>query len=117
MDSSETPIATVIPAQWLRQLEKLAAEKESSVSEVIKKAIEQYLITNDSNPDLRPLKQQIQQLSEQVQILRNAQHKINHLDLRVCILEKKVLPTLSPDVAEDGEEYEDEPDEVLTDFI
>ncbi len=120
MSSPETPVATVIPLQWLRQLEHLAYTKDSTVSEVIRDAIEQYLTTiNDSNPELTQLKQQLQQLSQKVQTLSIAQEKFNSLDLRVCILEKRVLPPQLPLAVqtEEEEDTEDEPDEILSDFL
>ncbi|NCO75591.1 MAG: hypothetical protein GW795_06260 [Cyanobacteria bacterium] len=117
-----------LPLQWTEKIEQLALEKQQPLSELITDIIGVYLSYNLDELNISRLQENYQELNKKVQILEAKDHYIDRLEHRLFIIEKLVssLQTqISPYPRDKSisyapiieEEFEDEPDEILTDFL
>ncbi|MBF2058431.1 MAG: hypothetical protein IGQ45_14760 [Cyanobacterium sp. T60_A2020_053] len=117
-----------LPDEWLEKLDKIALQKEQNIEELVTDIIGQYLTI-----DIEPLKiEEILQKNKAVEgrlkvlenkVLENKDQQIEKIVNRLSILEKLVASlqinrSLAPvQFSQDYDEIEDEPDEILTDFL
>lgn len=116
-----------LPLEWLEKIESLAHKEEQTVAEIITDLIGQNLGLDLQPLKFNRLKKQNQELEERLGLLENQDYQIEKLNHRLEILEKLVAqlqtqrfsprPSLVNLPVSDDDEIEDEPDEVLTDFL
>jgi hypothetical protein len=113
--------------EWKEKIEHLALEKGQSLSELMTDLIGQYLGYNLDDVKINRLRENYQELSQRLKILEGKDRQIERLQNRLDIMEKLVaslqsqvisrpLDTLSHSLIV-GHEIEDEPDEILADFL
>lgn len=146
MKSPKASVKTQIPSAWLEQFEQLAKQTGRSTGELVREALEQYLIANkelflDESSDLtlkgfsqelETLKTELAQLTQQVKQLSSHSQLIATTSTRLTILETLVNNNGNSSVAaianfsqatnleksqEEDDSDCDEPDEILTDFL
>lgn len=116
-----------LPITWKAKIDNLAQEKNESLSNVITDIIGQYLGDNLDDINVNRLQENYQDLSKRLKVLEAKDYQIERLQNRLDIMEKLIaslqtqvisrsLDSLSYSVSID-EEIEDEPDEILTDFL
>lgn len=116
-----------LPSQWLEKIEHLAQEKKQPLTELITDIIGQYLGDNLHNNRLDRLEKQDQDFITRLTLLESKDYEIENLKHRFNIMEK-LIASLQTQVisrpfdrttysATIQEEIEDEPDEILTDFL
>lgn len=114
-----------VPDEWLENLDNIAAEKNQSIEELILEVIDDYLKLDSSKLSLKEIFKEHQELSKRLEILEKKDYQIDRLTTRLNILEKliSVLQTEGVKTKKynrdsfDEDDFEDEPDEVLTDFL
>ncbi|MBL1208847.1 hypothetical protein [Geminocystis sp. GBBB08] len=116
-----------LPIEWREKIESLAIEKQQSLSDFITDVIGQYLGYNLDNLNINRLQENYQELSERLKILETKDYQIEKLQNRLDIIEKLVASLQTNVVSRPfnrlshalmiNEEIEDEPDEILTDFL
>ncbi|MBD2483863.1 hypothetical protein [Planktothrix sp. FACHB-1365] len=130
MSLENIKIETTIPQEWASQLNQLSAEIGHSVDKLVQEAIEQYLekvksssISNCTNLDASNLQQDLLILQQKVKSLEPLLHQVAKLEAKIVGLEKIIIPevpiipnsTFAQLLTNDDDD--DEPDEVLTDFL
>lgn len=116
-----------LPIKWKAKIDNLAQEKNQSLSNLITDIIGQYLGDNLDDINVNRLQENYQDLSKRLKVLEAKDYQIERLQNRLDIMEKLIaslqtqvisrsLDSLSYSVSID-EEIEDEPDEILTDFL
>lgn len=114
-----------IPDEWLEKLDSIALEKQQNIEELVLDIISHYLSENKLNLENSQLSEKYEQLSERLKNLEKKDYQIERLTTKLDILEKLVVTLQTKDIQEDNlnnnqkwdDEFEDEPDEVLTDFL
>ncbi len=114
-----------VPDEWLENLDNIAAEKNQSIEELILEVIDDYLKLDSSKLSLKEIFKEHKELSKRLEILEKKDYQIDRLTTRLNILEKliSVLQTEGVKTKKynrdsfDEDDFEDEPDEVLTDFL
>lgn len=129
MSLENIKIETTVPQEWASQLNQLSAETGDSVDTLVHEAIGQYLekvklssISNFTNLDSSNLQQDLLILQQKVQSLEPLLHQVAKLEAKIVALEKIIIPevpiipnsTFAQLLTNDDD---DEPDEVLTDFL
>lgn len=114
-----------LPSLWEDKIQNLALEKKQSLSELIIDIIGEYL--DDNLTDIDQLPHNYQQLHERITALEEKHYVIQRLQSRLDITEKLVaslqnnftsrpFQSLTHSLIID-DDMEDEPDEILTDFL
>lgn len=116
-----------LPSEWLEKIEHLAQEKKQPLTELITDIIGQYLGDNLHNNRLDRLEKQDQDLITRLTILESKDYDIENLKHRFEIMEKLIASLQTQVISRPldriqrsmmiHEEIEDEPDEILTDFL
>ncbi|WP_017294968.1 hypothetical protein [Geminocystis herdmanii] len=116
-----------LPSPWLEKIESLAQDKKQPLTDLITDIIGQYLGDNLQNNRLDRLEKQDQDLITRLTILESKDYDIENLKHRFEIMEKliaslqtQVIPRPLDRIGHSimtHEEIEDEPDEILTDFL
>lgn len=116
-----------LPSQWLEKIEHLAQEKQQPLTELITDIIGQYLGDNLHDNRLDRLEKQDQDLITRLTILESKDYDIDNLKHRFEIMEKLVASLQTQVISRPfdrigdsimiHEDIEDEPDEILTDFL
>lgn len=130
MTLETTTIETTVPQELAHQLNQYSLETGRSVAELIQEAIYQYLETiktslklNSQNLEDSTINQEILILQKKVQSLELLFHQVSKLEAKITSIEKIIIPevTITSDstfaqlLTDDSDE--DEPDEILTDFL
>jgi metal-responsive CopG/Arc/MetJ family transcriptional regulator len=146
MKAHKVSIRTQIPSAWLEQFEQLAEQAGRSTGELVKEALEQYLMVNKNqqnqefapkepsvasesfSQEIKTIKAELVQLTQQVAKLSNYSQLVTTTSARLTVLER-LLNNSNSTVAtmtnssvkevreEDDDDDCDEPDEILTDFL
>lgn len=125
-----TKIETTVSSEWAEQLHQLSLETGHSLEELIQEAIGQYLdktriSLSSQSVDLEyfNLQKELLDLQKKVKSLEALSNQVAKLEAKLLGIEKIVIPkpSLSPistssQVLTDNND-QDEPDEVLTDFL
>jgi hypothetical protein len=116
-----------LPLEWLEKIETLAQQKRQTVAEIITDLIGQNLGLDLHTLKLNRLAKQNQQLEDRLKVLENQDYQLEKLNYRLEILEKLVAQLQTQKFSarssllnlpiNDDDEIEDEPDEILTDFL
>ncbi len=134
MLEEEIMLGAKVPSQWREKYEALARDAGISLTEVVRDALAQYIgAHNKSSALVSPLEllqSQITTLREQVEELMLYKNQMRELSIRLSVLEQgitKIQTELVPSgtisvsdavlIDPDEEYFEDEPDEILTDFL
>lgn len=130
MTLETTTIETIVPQEWANQLNQYSLETGRSVAELVQEAIGQYLktISTSLNPNSKQLEdslleQELLILQQKVQSLELLFHQVSKLEAKITSIEKIIIPevpitsdsTFAQLLTDDSDE--DEPDEILTDFL
>ena len=130
MTLETTTIETTVPQEWANQLNQFSLETGRSVKELVQEAIGQYLktISTSLNPNSKQLEdslleQELLILQQKVQSLELLFHQVSKLEAKITSIEKIIIPevpitsdsTFAQLLTDDSDE--DEPDEILTDFL
>lgn len=116
------------PLAWIEKIELLAQANEQSISEIIVDLVGNNLGLNVENLKINRLFNNYQNLEKRLGLLETKDYQIERLNHRLEIMEKLMaqLQTerfsspsslLSLPVEHYEDEIEDEPDEILTDFL
>jgi hypothetical protein len=116
------------PLAWIEKIELLAQANEQSISEIIVDLVGNNLGLNVENLKINRLFNNYQNLEKRLGLLETKDYQIERLNHRLEIMEKLMaqLQTkrfsspsslLSLPVEDYEDEIEDEPDEILTDFL
>jgi hypothetical protein len=117
-----------IPTDWSQQLETIAQENNTSKMAIISQAIAQYLVVDYDKfyltSKLEKMSAELDNLRQKITQIEPHTHQITILNNRLTILEKTLAAmsgevVLNQSFAEplNDEDWEDEPDEILTDFL
>ena len=130
MTLETTTIETIVPQEWANQLNQYSLETGRSVAELVQEAIGQYLKTiptslnpNSENLEDSRIEQELLILQQKVQSLELLFHQVSKLEAKITSIEKIIIPevpitsdsTFAQLLTNDSDE--DEPDEILTDFL
>jgi hypothetical protein len=130
MTLETTTIETIVPQEWANQLNQYSLETGRSVAELVQEAIGQYLKTiptslnpNSENLEDSRIEQELLILQQKVQSLELLFHQVSKLEAKITSIEKIIIPevpitsdsTFAQLLTDDSDE--DEPDEILTDFL
>ncbi|MGL4503310.1 MAG: hypothetical protein ACRC2M_10685 [Planktothrix sp.] len=130
MSLDNTKIETTVSSEWAEQLNQLSLKTGHSLEELIQEAIGQYLdktsvFLSSESVDLQylNLQKELLNLQEKVKSLEPLSNQVAKLEAKLLGIEKIVIPkpSLSPSsnfskfLTDDNDQ--DEPDEVLTDFL
>ncbi|HEY9866583.1 MAG TPA: hypothetical protein V6D21_20585 [Candidatus Obscuribacterales bacterium] len=125
-----TKIETTVSSEWAEQLHQLSLETGNSLEELVQEAIGQYLdktrvFLSSQSVDLEyfNLQKELLDLQGKVESLKPLLNQVAKLEAKIVTLEKIVAPelSLSPSstfsqlLTDDNDQ--DEPDEILTDFL
>ncbi|WP_013322874.1 ribbon-helix-helix protein, CopG family [Gloeothece verrucosa] len=136
-DKNNEFLGAKVPQEWINQFEKLAQQSGRSVTELVRDALAQYIGIDASSSKVVS---QLEQVQIELKLLRQKiaemelyKTQIRELSVRLAAVEqsrgKERSQFLSPNSlsfsqsslikseTEEDEDYEDEPDEVLTDFL
>ncbi|MBE9222915.1 hypothetical protein IQ215_09440 [Cyanobacterium stanieri LEGE 03274] len=115
-----------IPDEWLEKLDNIAVEKEKNIEQLVIDIIGNYLSNTQHLSENKQILEKYQKLSQRLEVLEKKDHQIERITTKLDILEKLVATLQTKVVKEDNtetnndnwdDEFEDEPDEVLTDFL
>lgn len=130
MTLETTTIETTVPQEWVNQLNQFSLETGRSVQELVQEAIGQYLKTistslnpNSQNLEDSRIEQDLLILQQKVQSLELLFYQVSKLEAKITSIEKIIIPevpitsdsTFAQLLTNDSDE--DEPDEILTDFL
>ncbi|ACK69337.1 CopG domain protein DNA-binding domain protein [Gloeothece citriformis PCC 7424] len=130
-------LGATVPQEWIDKFEQLAKQTNRPVSDLVREALAQYIGIDENSSRIIS---QLEQFKEDLQLLRQRvtetelyKTQIRDLLLRLAVVEQSLskgqTSVMSPNVnlfsqaklKEETENYEDdiedEPDEILTDFI
>lgn len=120
----QTMVSCQIPSDWKAKIDRLAAERKKEPNQIIHEALAQYLGEDAKIKDSR-----LNTLETEVKFLRSL---ISQLDLTVKGLQQRSQTAIiseaasvqlsqtlqmQPNADEDDDSVEDEPDEILYDFL
>jgi hypothetical protein len=138
-NSAEINLETTVPQAWVNQLETLAQQKDSSVSQLIRAALAQYLGIEDvhsvPNFSLKEYKSELRELKTKITELEAYRYQVKEMNIRLSVMEQNITKLQRQNIGihhsfsseamildatldyDDDDYYEDEPDEILTEFI
>lgn len=134
-DQKKTKLGVKIPQNLASKYEKLAKETGKSVNELVQEALAQYIGIKDKPPlnsaNLEESKSELTLLKHRVTEIELYKTQIRDLSFRLSVLEQGMskmqtqmisshqlsAPVLDVKNSPEDEDTEDEPDEVLTDFL
>lgn len=116
-----------LPLEWLEKIESLAQQQGQTLEETITDLIGQNLGLDIQALKVNRLFKQNLELEQRLAVLESQDYQIEKLHNRLEIMEKLIAqlqtqrfssrPTLLNLPAVDDDDIDDEPDEVLTDFL
>lgn len=126
-------LSVVVPAAWVAQIDGIAAETERSRAEICREAIARYLtVAAGERDEIASLKAELSALQQQLARLDAIEAALARLSRRQDTLERSTpasdpsprsqaaaapATAAPPADAEDWGLFDDEPDEVLADFL
>ena len=116
-----------LPLEWLEKIESLAQKEGQTLEETMTDLIGQNLGLDIQALKLNRLRKQNLELEQRLAVLESQDYQIEKLNHRLEIMEKLIAqlqtqrfssrPTFLNLPAAVDDDIEDEPDEVLTDFL
>ncbi|AFY78771.1 MAG: ribbon-helix-helix protein, CopG family [Hydrococcus sp. C42_A2020_068] len=131
----EATLEVNVPQAWIEQFETLANQSGRSASELVREALARYLDISGQQPatsldrlssELKTFKAELAELTQKVNALSEKSYLITTMSARLTTLERaislgnlKQTTTSTPCqlMDTDDDDYDDEPDEILTDFL
>jgi hypothetical protein len=120
-------IALKLPPEWAENLRELATKNNQSVQELILEILAKYLEVDYHSFQGRQIREEIKKLSEKISQLERQDYQFKKVTDRLYMLEKLIVslqtqvnnskPSKDLDLRDDEEDIDDEPDEILTDFL
>ncbi|MFB2893736.1 hypothetical protein ACE1CI_12560 [Aerosakkonemataceae cyanobacterium BLCC-F50] len=101
-----------VPQEWLAKIELLAKERKTEPSKIIYEALAQYLGENANTDDSR-----LNALEVEVTMLKRQLAELTILVKNRQPSSLAILPEVQPNADDDDDFVEDEPDEILYDFL
>ncbi len=131
MSLENTKIEITVSPEWADQFNQLSLETKRSVEELVQEALGQYLeqsqtslLSNSPAIESSSLSKELSILKQRVQSLELLLNQVAKLESKISALEKIVIPEISipphstfAQLLTNDDEDDDEPDEVLTDFL
>lgn len=136
MDRKKPSAIAKVPQEWVEQLETIAKQTGQSVNDLVREAIAQYLGVEKFsfstppdwerlNAELTTYKTQLEELNQKIDDLSTYSQLVTTLQMRLTALEGRVIQnnqdeaivTSSPELDINEDDYDDEPDEILFDFL
>lgn len=127
-DRQEIKLETTIPQEWMDRFEDLAKQTGRSLTELIQEALAQYIgadLGARSPSQLEQFRSELAFLRQKVTELEPYKERVEMLSVRLEAIEGKrsqaenkstSSQNLPLDEADD-DDFDDEPDEILTDFL
>ena len=137
-DHQEIPLEIAVPQGWYAKLEDLAKQTGRSQTELVQEALAQYLEVTAAQrspvlvqiehfeselanlrqkvTELEPYKQQVGKLLVRLEAVERKLSQVEKQDTPPLPFENEPARNLSVEEADD-DDFDDEPDEVLTDFL
>ncbi|MDT9255849.1 MAG: ribbon-helix-helix protein, CopG family [Limnospira sp. PMC 1254.20] len=120
---NDITLTVTVSQELMQEIEQKSQENGHSITQLVQEAIREYLALNNAT-DIELLRRQIIELQRQLLTLEKIPQYLTAVETRVAILERR-LGSVSitnqrsslPTVAADDEDFDDEPDEILTDFL
>ncbi|OKH24494.1 hypothetical protein NIES593_07410 [Hydrococcus rivularis NIES-593] len=131
----EATLEVNVPQAWIEQFETLANQSGRSASELVREALAHYLGISGQQPatsldrlssELKTFKAELAELTQKVNALSEKSYLITTMSARLTTLERAIALGNSTQTATaapsqlmdtDDDDYDDEPDEILTDFL
>jgi outer membrane murein-binding lipoprotein Lpp len=132
----EARLEANVPQAWIEQFETLAKQNGRSVCELVREALARYLGISGQQPatsldrlssELKTFKAELAELTQKVNALSEKSYLITTMSARLTTLERAIAldnsmqttasTTPSQSMDADDNDYDDEPDEILTDFL
>ena len=131
MSLENTKIEITVSPEWADQFNQLSLETKRSVEELVQEALGQYLeqsqtslLSNSPAIESSSLSKELSILKQRVQSLELLLNQVAKLESKISALEKIVIHEISipphstfAQLLTNDDEDDDEPDEVLTDFL
>lgn len=135
---TDTYLGATVSSELFQKYQDLSQKRDQSLEDLVKVALSQYLDGQDQIdvPSVGTLNGEILALKDRVKELESTQYQVNHLSLKLQVLEHKIehlssenkekIQSFSSPIIDnhaslnqedDDEDDYDEPDEVLWDFI
>lgn len=124
--NNEIVLGAMIPQEWLDKLSDLSKSTGRSLNDLVREAIAQYIGIDETKYNLLELNKQLTILQEKIAFLESDRGQIQKLGLRLQILEHQLakIPNqaiytekLSRDNNLIDDNVDDEPDEIIFDFL
>ena len=120
---NDITLTVTVSQELMQEIEQKSQENGHSITQLVQEAIREYFTLNNAT-DIELLRRQIIELQRQLLTLEKIPQDLTAVETRVAILERR-LGSVSitnqrsslPTVAADDEDFYDEPDEILTDFL
>ncbi|MDT9179240.1 MAG: ribbon-helix-helix protein, CopG family [Limnospira sp. PMC 1291.21] len=120
---NDITLTVTVSQELMQEIEQKSQASGHSITQLVQEAIKEYLNLNNAT-DIELLRRQIIELQRQLLTLEKIPQDLTAVETRVAILERR-LGSVSitnqrsslPTVAADDEDFYDEPDEILTDFL
>lgn len=116
-----------IPKEWNNELTKLQAKNNQSLEELILEILAQHLNINYDSFKVQKLAENLEELKKRIIYLEEQNYQFNKISNKMEILEKLMASLQTQNfkssssninyIMEEDDEIEDEPDEILTDFL
>ncbi|MBS0016052.1 MAG: ribbon-helix-helix protein, CopG family [Arthrospira sp. SH-MAG29] len=120
---NDITLTVTVSQELMQEIEQKSQENGHSITQLVQEAIREYLTLNNAT-DIELLRRQIIELQRQLLTLEKIPKDLTAVETRVATLERRLgsvsvtnQRTSLPTVAADDEEFYDEPDEILTDFL
>jgi hypothetical protein len=116
-----------IPEEWAKKLQKIANKSYCSSEDIVREIIAEYLNVNSNNlqiqklyENLNKVEQRLSKIEQNNYNIEDFKHKLNTLEKLIILLQNKDIKSgTSRDInsADNDDDFYDEPDEILTDFL
>lgn len=135
-NSEEITVEIKVPKTWINQLETLAKERGNAVPVLLREALAKYLELEDISQVVNSPSEnyllELKSLKVKVTELEAGRDRVKELNIRLSVIEQTVAKIqgqiminssdsraelLFLDAEDDEYYYDDEPDEILTDFM
>lgn len=114
--TEKVTVSCQIPSNWKQKIERLAAERKKQSHQIIYEALAQYLGENIETTDNRLLALETE-LTQLRQEITNLNTTVQQLQRRWSTTSASASAFQDVTVADDDDFIEDEPDEILYDFL
>lgn len=122
-DFNDITLTLTVSQELMQQIQQKSQETGYTISQLLQEAINQYL-TSDNSSDIKLMSRQILDIQRQLLTIEKVPQDLTKVEARVAMLERRMggatmvtKPQVLSTVDDNEEEFYDEPDEILTDFL